>query len=76
LAPLIAKEGLVGHRWTMDEILCPLFPKVYLSTLSKRNEESRLRTIEHLKSTEAARVNLRNSIYDDWLSGFDIDIEV
>eukprot|EP00526_Cylindrotheca_closterium_P010785 CAMPEP_0113654962 /NCGR_PEP_ID=MMETSP0017_2-20120614/29436_1 /TAXON_ID=2856 /ORGANISM="Cylindrotheca closterium" /LENGTH=394 /DNA_ID=CAMNT_0000568145 /DNA_START=15 /DNA_END=1196 /DNA_ORIENTATION=+ /assembly_acc=CAM_ASM_000147 len=51
LAPLIAKEGLVGDRWTKEEIVCPLFPKVYVDTLSKANEESRVQAILNRKES-------------------------
>ena len=49
MAPLIAKEGLglVGDRWTKEEIICPLFPDAYLATLSKVNEENRLLAIQN-----------------------------
>ena len=70
MAPLIAKEGLIGDRWTEEEILCPLFPKVYLSRLSNRNEECRLRVIQKRMSRRATvlqgllphEINRRNNI--------------
>lgn len=41
LAPLIAKGKLVGDQWTEEEILCPLFPKLYLDTFMKTYIEKR-----------------------------------
>ncbi|CAJ1965195.1 unnamed protein product [Cylindrotheca closterium] len=41
LAPLIAEHNLLGDRWTKEEILCPLFPKHFLTTLLIDYEEMR-----------------------------------
>lgn len=62
LAPLIAKEGLVGDRWTNEEILCPLFPRVYLAELSKVNEESRHRIIRTRASKRAAKLQAQGPL--------------
>ncbi|CAJ1953507.1 unnamed protein product [Cylindrotheca closterium] len=46
LVPLIATEGLICDRRTKEEILCPLFPKDYVSKMLRRGEKCRLRVIE------------------------------
>ncbi|CAJ1965193.1 unnamed protein product [Cylindrotheca closterium] len=59
LAPLIAKEKLVGDRWTEEEILCPLFPKHYLATLMKVYEDKTFGPMHQRKPMKQATLWLK-----------------
>lgn len=61
LAPLIAKEKLVGDRWTEEEILCPLFPKHYLSTFMKAYENNRFGPMHQRKPLNQATIWLKKA---------------